>query len=168
MIGMLSVLDRFVAGFCKAAAIACLLGLFVLLALAIVLRLLPLFTIPGYDELVELLFIWLVMLTSLALWREGVLYRVMLFEDLLPAGAKRLVEIAINLAMFGFALVLSVYGLDFAQNSGETTPFLRLDKAWFYGAIPACAALMAVYSLVWLWRVATGRGALESSATLAG
>ncbi|MDP3254635.1 MAG: TRAP transporter small permease subunit [Bosea sp. (in: a-proteobacteria)] len=168
MMRLFGALDRLVAIACKVAAIACLLGLFVLLALAIVLRLLPLFTIPGYDELVELLFIWLVMLTSLALWREGVLYRVMLFEDLMPAAAKRLVEIAINLAMLGFALVLVVYGWDFAQNSGETTPFLRLDKAWFYGAIPACAALMAVYSLVWLWRVATGRGALESSATLAG
>ncbi|MDP3410086.1 TRAP transporter small permease [Bosea sp. (in: a-proteobacteria)] len=168
MMRVLTGLDRLIAGTCKVAAIACLLGLFVLLALAIVLRLLPLFTIPGYDELVELLFIWLVMLTSLALWREGVLYRVMLFEDLMPAAAKRLVEIAINLAMLGFALVLVVYGLDFTRMSGETTPFLRMDKAWFYGAIPACAALMAVYSLVWLWRVATGRGALESSATLAG
>lgn len=168
MTGFLGHLDRLVATACKFAAIACMVALFVLLGLAIVLRLLPLFTIPGYDELVELLFIWLVMLTSLALWREGVLYRVMLFEDLLPAAAKRQVEILINLAMLGFALVLVVYGWDFTQNSGETTPFLRLDKAWFYGAIPACAALMAVYSLVWLWRVATGRGALESSATLAG
>jgi TRAP-type C4-dicarboxylate transport system permease small subunit len=168
MMRVLTGLDRLIAGACKYVAIACLLALFVLLALAIVLRLLPLFTIPGYDELVELLFIWLVMLTSLALWREGVLYRVMLFEDLLPAAAKRLVEIVINLAMLGFALVLVVYGWDFTQNSGETTPFLRLDKAWFYGAIPACAALMAVYSLVWLWRVATGRGELESSATLTG
>lgn len=166
--GGLAALDRLIAGVCKAVALACLLGLFVLLGLAIVLRLMPLFTIPGYDELVELLFIWLVMLTSLALWREGVLYRVMLFEDLLPPAAKRLVEIVINLAMLAFALVLVVYGWDFTQNSGETTPFLRLDKAWFYGAIPGCAALMAVYSLVWLWRVITGRGALESSATLAG
>lgn len=168
MIALLRSLDRFVAGFCKAAAIACMLGLFVLLGLAIILRLVPLFNIVGYDEFVELLFIWLVMLTSLALWREGTLYRVVMFESMLPPVARRVVEIVINLAMLGFALALVFYGWDFVQMSGETTPFLRIDKAWFYGAIPACALGMAIYSVVWLWRVVSGRGELDSSATLVG
>lgn len=167
MIAVLKAADRVVAALCKAGAIACMLGLFVLLALAIVLRLAPLFSIQGYDEIVELLFIWLVMLTSLALWREGMLYRVVLFEDLMPAAARRVVEIFINLAMLAFALVLLIYGIDFVRLAGETTPYLRLDKGWWYGAIPGCAALMAVYSVVWLFRVMRGQ-ALESSATLVG
>lgn len=168
MMALLRAADRAVSGVCKAGAVACMLGLFVLLGLAIVLRLVPLFTIQGYDEIVELLFIWLVMLTSLALWREGMLYRVVLFEDLMPAVVRRIVEIAINLAMFAFALILVLYGWDFMQMSGETTPYLRLDKGWWYGAIPGCAALMAVYSLVWLWRGLRGGRQLESSATLVG
>lgn len=168
MIAALKTADRLLASTCKLAAILCMLGLFVLLGLAIILRIVPLFTIAGYDEIVELLFIWLVMLTSLALWREGVLYRVVMLENLLPKKPRRLLEILINLAMFGFALVLVVYGTEFMQMSGETTPFLRLDKGWWYGAIPFCGALMAVYSLVWLWRVATGRGELESTTSLVG
>jgi len=167
MIALLKAADRAVAALCKAGAVACMLGLFVLLALAIVLRLAPLFSIRGYDEIVELLFIWLVMLTSLALWREGMLYRVVMFEGMLGPTARRAVEIFINLAMLAFALVLLVYGIDFVQMAGETTPYLRLDKGWWYGAIPGCAALMAVYSVVWLFRVMRGR-ALESSATLVG
>lgn len=167
MMTLLTAADRLIAALCKAGAVACMLGLFVLLALAIVLRLLPLFTIQGYDEIVELLFIWLVMLTSLALWREGMLYRVVLFEELMPRAARRVVEIFINLAMLAFALVLLVYGIDFLRMAGETTPYLRLDKGWWYGAIPGCAALMAIYSIVWLLRVIRG-GALESSATLVG
>ena len=50
-----------------------------------------------------------------------------------------LLEIAINLAMLAFAVTLAVYGFDFMQMSGETTPFLRLDKAWWYAAIPFCS-----------------------------
>jgi len=161
-------LDRAIAVVCKYGAIACLLGLFLLLGVAIVLRLIPLFTIAGYDEIVELLFIWLVMLTSLALWREGSLYRVVLLEEMLPRTGRRILEIAINLGMFAFASVLVVYGFEFMAMSGETTPFLRLDKGWWYAAIPGCAALMALYSLVWLWRVVRRGEALETTATLIG
>jgi TRAP-type C4-dicarboxylate transport system permease small subunit len=168
MIALLKTLDRAVAVTTKYAAIACMLGIFLLLGAAILLRLVPLFTIAGYDEIIELLFIWMVMLTSLALWREGVLYRVVMLESLLPPAARRLLEMMINLVMFGFALVLVVYGIEFMEMAGETTPFLRLDKGWWYAAIPGCAALMAVYSLVWLYRVATGRGELHSTTSLVG
>jgi len=168
MLAALKRLDHAVFLACRSGALICFLTLFVLLGLAIILRLLPLFTIPGYDEIVEFLFIWLVMLTSLALWREGSLYRVVLFEDLLPATGRKLVEIAINLAMLGFAVTLAVYGWEFMQMSGETTPFLRLDKGWWYAAIPLCGAAMALYSIAWLWRVIRGEAALESTATLIG
>lgn len=168
MIAALRLADRTVGALCKGGAIACLLGLFVLLGAAIVLRLLPLFTIQGYDEIVELLFIWLVMLTTLALWREGSLYRVVLFEDMLPLPMRRVLEVAIHVVMFGFALVLVVYGREFMEMSGETTPFLRLDKGWWYAAIPVTAALMAVYSLVWIWRAVRRGETLESTATLVG
>jgi TRAP-type C4-dicarboxylate transport system permease small subunit len=168
MIALLKSLDRAVAVTCKTAAIACMLGIFVLLGAAILLRLMPLFTIAGYDEIIELLFIWMVMLTSLALWREGVLYRVVMLESLLPPAPRRLLEILINIAMFGFAMILVIYGVEFMQIAGETTPFLRLDKGWWYAAIPGCGALMAVYSLVWLYRVATGRGELHSTTSLVG
>jgi len=168
ILDLLRAADRFVALFCKYVAITCFLALFVLLGSAIILRLAPLFTIQGYDEIVELLFIWIVMLTSLALWREGALYRVVIFEDLLAPQAQRALEILINLAMLAFALILAFYGWEFMQLSGETTPFLRLDKAWWYAAIPLCGALMALYSLVWLWRVIRGKSGLETTATLIG
>lgn len=168
MIAALRFADRLVGALCKGGAVACLLGLFLLLGSAIVLRLVPLFTIHGYDEIVELLFIWLVMLTSLALWREGSLYRVVLFEDLLPVPMRRILEIVIHLVMFGFALVLVVYGREFMAMAGETTPFLRLDKGWWYAAIPVTGALMAIYSLVWIWRAIRRGETLESTATLVG
>ena len=168
ILAALKTLDRAVAVTCKVVAIICFLALFVLLGAAIVLRLVPIVTIQGYDEIVELLFIWIVMLTSLALWREGALYRVVLVEEMLPAPVRRALEISINLAMLAFALILVVYGWEFMTMSGETTPFLRLDRAYWYAAIPVCGALMAVYSLVWLWRVIRGDASLDTSGSLLG
>jgi TRAP-type C4-dicarboxylate transport system permease small subunit len=159
-------LDRAVGAFCKWAAIVCFVTLFSLLSLSVIARNVTTVTIPGYDEIVELLFIWITFLTSLALWREGALYRVVLFEDVLPQTGQTVLEVFINLCMLVFALVLVVYGWDFMLQSGETTPFLRLDRSYWYASIPLCGVPMAVYSIVWIWRIASGRGSLEKDITL--
>jgi TRAP-type C4-dicarboxylate transport system permease small subunit len=159
-------LDRAVAAFCKWAAILCFIALFILLGLSVIARNVTTFTIPGHDEIVELLFIWITFLTSLALWREGALYRVALFENVLSRAGQKVLEILINLCMLAFALVLVVYGWDFMLLSGETTPFLRLDRSYWYASIPFCGVLMAAYSIVWIWRIASGRGSLEKDVTL--
>lgn len=159
-------IDRAVAAFCKWASILCFIALFCLLGVSVLARNVTAVSIQGYDEIVELLFIWITFLTTLALWREGALYRVALFEALLPAKAQAALEIAINACMLVLALVLTVYGWDFLRQSGETTPFLRLDRSYWYASIPVCGALMAVYSVTWMWRVASGRGSLEKDITL--
>jgi TRAP-type C4-dicarboxylate transport system permease small subunit len=162
----LHLIDRAIAAFCKWATILCFLGLFFLLGTSVIVRNVPFITIQGYDEVVELLFIWITFLTSLALWREGALYRVAIIEDLLPRWGQVALEIAINVLMLVFAVLLAVYGWDFLQQSGETTPFLRIDRVYWYAAIPLCGVLMAAYSLVWIWRVARGQGSLEKDSTL--
>lgn len=166
IVGTLRLIDRAIAAFCKWATILCFLALFFLLGTSVIVRNVPFITIQGYDEVVELLFIWITFLTSLALWREGALYRVAIIEDMLPKWGQVALEITINVLMLVFAVLLAVYGWDFLQQSGETTPFLRIDRIYWYAAIPLCGSLMAVYSLVWIWRVARGQGALEKDSTL--
>lgn len=146
-------LDRVIGLFCKYASIIILLALFFLLALSIVLRLVPLFTISGYDEVVEFLFIWLIVLTTVALWREGALYRVTLFENILAQGGQRALAVIVNLAMLTLALLLVFYGWQFAVSAGETTPFLRMNKMYWHAALPVGGVFMAIYSVVWLSRV---------------
>lgn len=149
--------DRAIAGTCRWGVCACFLGLFVLLSLGILQRMLPLFKVPGYDELVELLFIWMTFLGALALWREGTLYRVDLLERMLDASGRRVLESLIHLSMLAIAAILSWAGWDFLRQSGETTPFLQVDKMWWYAAIPVCGTLMCVYSVVAVWRAVRGR-----------
>lgn len=150
-------LDHAVAIVCRWGVGACFLGLFVLLSLGILQRLLPVITMTGYDELVELLFVWMTFLGGLALWREGSLYRVDILERAIGPVARRMLASLIHLAMLAIAVVLAWAGLEFLRQSGETTPFLQVDKMWWYAAIPACGALMAVYSLAAAWRSLRGQ-----------
>jgi TRAP-type C4-dicarboxylate transport system permease small subunit len=167
MIGrLLTATDRVIAAFCKWATILCFVALFCLLGGSVLARNVSVITIQGYDEVVELLFIWITFLTSLALWREGALYRVVIIEGMLPRVGQVALEIAINVCMLAFAAVLTIYGWDFLQQSGETTPFLRVDRVYWYAAIPVCGSVMAAYSIVWIWRVVSGQGSLEKDVTL--
>ena len=153
---MLGRLDRAVAFTCRWGVIGCFLGLFALLSLGIVQRMLPMLKISGYDELVELLFIWMTFLGSLALWREGSLYRVEAVDRLLGRRARQALAVATQFAMLALAVLLTVEGWKFMQESGETTPFLQIDKAYWYAAIPVCGALMSLYSLGALRRALRG------------
>ncbi len=149
-------LDRAVAAGCRWSVIACFIGLFLLLSLGILQRMLPLIKLSGYDELIELLFIWMTFIGSVALWREGALYRVDAIDRLLPPRARRVLALLVHLAMLALAAVLAWKGLDFMQNSGETTPFLQIDKVYWYAAIPVCGILMSFYSVAGLWRALHG------------
>ena len=153
---VLARLDRAVALACRWSVITCFLGLFLLLSLGIAQRMVPQVKLSGYDELVELLFIWMTFIGSLALWREGALYRVEAIDHLLDGRARQALAIVTHLAMLALAAIFAVMGRDFMLAAGETTPFLQIDKVYWYAAIPVCGALMCVYSVAALWRALKG------------
>jgi TRAP-type C4-dicarboxylate transport system permease small subunit len=166
MIAFFKSLDLFLARIFKVTAIGCFVGLFVLLALGVIVRTFPIIAISGYDEIVELLFAWMTFITTVALWREGSLYRVTVIEDALPTQYQPALEVLIQVCMLAFALILVVYGWRFVDMSSETTPFLRIDRIYWYSSLPICGAFMTVYSVVGLWRSMRGKLALEKNITL--
>jgi TRAP-type C4-dicarboxylate transport system permease small subunit len=159
--------DAAIALACRWVVVGGLLGLFVLLSLGIVQRIVPLFTMTGYDELVELLFAWLTFAGSVALWREGALYRVDIADRVLGPRARQALAVLTHVAMLAIAVMLTLVGWDFVRQSGETTPFLQIDKAWWYAAIPVCGMLMAAYSVAATWRALRGEpDTVHEAATL--
>ena len=146
-------LDQRVAWSLKWIVLLCFFGLFALLAFGIVQRSFPDLSISGYEELIDLLFVWLAFAGTAALWREGALYRVGAFDNIWRPGIKRGISLLIHLLMLSLLWVLVVYGYDFAVNAGETTPFLQVNKLYWYIAIPVNSALMTVYSLVSMRRL---------------
>jgi len=168
MRSVLQRIDQVVGAVSKWGVIGCLLGLFFLLLLAVIVRLVPFVTISGYDEIVELLFAWMTFLGALALWREGALYRVTVIESAIGASVPRLLPILIQALMLIFALVMAIKGYEFLRDAGETTPFLGIDKGYWYLAVPATGAIMAIYSAAGLWRAIRGERALGDGGPILG
>ena len=65
----LILLDKTIAHLLKWTVIACFFGLFLLLGFGIIQRSFPAISVSGYDELIDLLFIWLTFAGTAALWQ---------------------------------------------------------------------------------------------------
>ena len=166
MIVALKALDGVIGCLCRWGVIGALLGLFFLLLLGVMVRFAPVLPISGYDEVVELLVVWMTMLGAVALWREGALYRVVVIEEMARPAVRRAIAMLHHALMLGFALVLLVKGLEFVRDSGETTPFLGIDKAYWYLALPIPGALMVIYSIAGVWRTWQGRKTLADGGSI--
>jgi TRAP-type C4-dicarboxylate transport system permease small subunit len=123
------------------------------LALGVLGRQIAALNFSGNHEIVEILFAWTCFLGAAALWREGTLLRVDMLGLLLPAPARWSLEVALELVLLGFALLLVYYGWDLATGITEYTPFLKANKLYWYAALPISGAIMAGYSLARIGRL---------------
>jgi TRAP-type C4-dicarboxylate transport system permease small subunit len=155
-------LDRTVAAAIRWGAILSLLAILALLSLGVLARAVPVFSMSGYDEIIELLMAWLTFLGAAALWREGMLFRVELLELLLPPAAALWTTRLVKLIMLAFAVLFTVQGFDFTVGALETVPFLAVSKQGWYAAMPIAGALMTIYAVVGLVTYRPlGGGAIE-------
>lgn len=147
MTGLLRSLDRLIATVVRWLVIVCLAGILALVASGVVARSFPWFSMSGYDEVVELLVVWMTFLGGVALWREGALFRVDLVGLIgwrpLAAG----LDLLARLAMLAFAVVFTVEGWRFAAGAIETMPFLLISKQAWYAAMPVSGVLMTAYAV---------------------
>ena len=146
-------LDFWIASILKWSVIACFLGLFFLMIAGVLQRLAPELKISGYEEIIQFLFVWMTYLGSTAMWREGMLYRVGAFDNVLSKSLKRLLGVIIHLFMISLCWVFIFKGSEFALMAGEITPFLQFNKIYWYSAIPICGCFMAIYSMFSLARL---------------
>lgn len=143
-------LDSAVARITKWGTILSLLVLFVLLLARVIARATEI-PFAAYDEIVELATVWMIIFGSVALWREGALYRVDVVTAPFPWIA-RVAEVIIQMLMLAFALMLVWVGGNFTLMSNEVTAFMQIDMLYYYGAIPAAGVVMAIYSAAALLR----------------
>lgn len=145
-------LDQALGTLLRVFTIACLVALTLLVAANIVNRLVGLFSMNWFDEVITTLFAWLVFIGASALWREREHFSIGLLADYLAdkrgAWAQRL---AIALLGLLFAGVLLVYGALFVSRTSATTPVLELPQSWAYACVPIAGLLMTLYALRDVW-----------------
>ena len=153
----LAAVDRLVQRAGRTSVVLALLATMVLLTLGMLVRIFPVASLAGYDEVIELLVAWMTFLGAAVLWGEGCLYRVDVLVNRLPPPAARALALLAHLAALLFAGVLTVEGWRVAVLSAETTPFLRFPKSLAYASMPVSGLLMIAYTLVAMGRSLAGR-----------
>src|SRR5687767_8471545 len=129
---ILIALDAWLAALLRSAVIACTIGCFVFLLVGVIGRMFVVFNLSGYHELVEIFFAWGIFLGAALLWRERALLRVGFLLDLVPAALSWCFGILIELGMLLFAISIVYYGWDFATGILEYTPFMQVNRVYWY------------------------------------
>jgi TRAP-type C4-dicarboxylate transport system permease small subunit len=148
---MIATLERRFGLVLKGIAVCALAGLFLLVTLIVVSRFVPGMPSAGWtDELIELLFAWLVFAGSASLWRERGHFAVDLLGAMLPpqGAARRVQEVAIEVLSLAFLGVFIRQAWVFiVNNATELSPIFTLPKYYWYGVMLLSGAVMIGYSL---------------------
>ena len=115
------------------------------------------------EEAVRFSMVWSVLLGSALVARDRAHIRIDLVESLLPAPARRILLVLLDLLMIVFMVVLAVAGVQFAGRSMmQTSPSLNLPMWLVYCAVPVGAVLQGLFVLSVLRRPVGPAGGHES------
>jgi len=85
-------------------------------------------------------------------------FRLHLLVDRFGPATRRRVDLLVALVVITFAAVLVAGGIAILPIARrQVTDALEISMVWFYGALPVGGALMILYALPHLWRLARAR-----------
>ena len=115
-------------------------------------------TFQWYDEVARLCFVWIVFLGAASAVRRGAHFRLHLLIDRLGPRLRRATDLVVGLLVVAFGGVLVAGGLAmWPVARRQVSDSLELSMVWFYAALPIGGALMILFSVPQLWRLARGR-----------
>lgn len=115
-------------------------------------------TFQWYDEVARLCFVWTVFLGAAVAVRRGAHFRLHLLIDRFGPRLRHATDLLVGLLVVVFGGVLVAGGVAmWPVARRQVTDSLELSMLWFYGALPVGGALMILFSLPHLWRLARGR-----------
>ncbi|HYR69865.1 MAG TPA: TRAP transporter small permease [Candidatus Acidoferrum sp.] len=115
-------------------------------------------TFQWYDEVARLCFVWMVFLGAASAVRRGAHFRLHLLIDRFGPRLRRATDLVVGLLVVAFGGVLVAGGLAmWPVARRQVSDSLELSMVWFYAALPIGGALMILFSVPQLWRLARGR-----------
>jgi TRAP-type C4-dicarboxylate transport system permease small subunit len=101
------------------------------------------------DELSRFLLVWLAVFGWILASRRRIQVRIRFFQDRLPAPAHRIVESAIQLALFVFGVLIAWYGaLLVAKNHDLEATTLPISMSWMYAPMVLAGIVTALQGAV--------------------
>jgi len=148
-------LDRALATALRWICIVCMFVLVVLVSALVLIRFFPIISLGWADEIVELIFAWMVVLGTAAVWRSNEHITIdFIPQALAGTRAGRVLEVIVSLLILGFLAVFTWQGfLLTLRATTNTSPMLTLPRPLWYAVVPVSGLVMIGYTVSRLLRV---------------
>lgn len=150
--------DLALAAVLRGLCIACLALLFMIILMSVLNRFGAFMSMGWADEIIELLFAWLVFLGAACLWRENSHFCVDMLKvrltDTLPG---RVLDVALSVLGLAFLTMLVYHSWELVVSASDDSPVFAISKKYWYGVMPVAGVIMMGYSLRDIWLALTGQ-----------
>jgi TRAP-type transport system small permease protein len=126
----------------------CLVFLWIIVTAIVLFRFLPIFSMGWSDEIVELLFAWMVFMGAAELCRQRKHFVVDLIPNMIAGTRTGQVQgIVIQLLALAFLLVFTYEGAILAIRATDRSPIFEYPKTLWYMSVPISGIIMVVYTI---------------------
>jgi TRAP-type C4-dicarboxylate transport system permease small subunit len=150
ILNVLRGVDRFVLALLKAFTILCFILLTILISANVFVRFFPVVSLHWFDEIIELLYAYLVFYGAAALWitREHFSVGDWISGRLIRnPKAIRVYRLALECLVLVFALIFFYYSRRLTDMAMDVTNVFAIPKKILYSCMPISGLIMTVYSL---------------------
>lgn len=126
----------------------CIASLWIIVTAIVLFRFLPIFSMGWTDEIVELLFAWMVFIGAAELCRQRKHFTVDLIPNMI-AGTRtgHVLGIVIQVLALAFLLVFTYEGALLAIQATDRSPIFEYPKTLWYLSIPVPGIIMVGYTV---------------------
>jgi TRAP-type C4-dicarboxylate transport system permease small subunit len=150
MMASLRFIDRIVLNALKAVTIISFIFLTVLITANVFVRFFPIVSLHWFDEIIELLYAYMVFYGAAALWitREHIRVGDWLSGSILKnERARHGYGVIVETLALLFAVIFFTYSLQLTERALDVTNVFAIPKKILYSCMPVAGAVMVVYSI---------------------
>jgi TRAP-type transport system small permease protein len=140
--------DRIMGTALRGGSSFCIASLWIIVTAIVLFRFLPIFSMGWTDEIVELLFAWMVFSGAAELCRQRKHFTVDLIPNMV-AGTRtgHVLGIVVQLLALAFLLVFTYEGALLAIQATDRSPIFEYPKTLWYMSIPIPGIIMVGYTV---------------------
>jgi TRAP-type C4-dicarboxylate transport system permease small subunit len=145
----LAFVDKLILNALKIVAIVSFILLTILVTANVIVRFFPVVSLHWFDEIIELLYAYMVFYGAAALWilRGHICVGDWIEKSIVNQRLRHLYRAFIELLVLGFAAVFFYYSLRLTILALDVTNVFAIPKRVLYSCMPVAGAIMVVYSL---------------------
>lgn len=148
ILGALKTIDRIILLVLKVLTVTLFCLLSVLVSANVLVRFVPVVSLHWFDEIVELLYAYLVFYGAAALWitREHFSVGDWIEKNIRNDRLKHAYRMIIELFVLGFALIFLFYSFRLTSLVQDVTNAFAIPKGVLYSCMPVSGVIMVIYS----------------------